>query len=252
MRRKNQAEKFMPQAPSEARPMPRWLAVVGSIVIAAHLVAIGCRALTAQSGPWVMQLGSSMARPPQFAMEIDELTTPSYLRPLRMTHNYHFLSNHPEQLGVSMEVVLKDDKGSVLKTLNFPDEKANFWLRHRQLVLARGLAEDQPVVPPQGESVAAPGKQAPSVEIWDAGEGKMLQIRSVQEHLIPRNRPVFRPNDWARLLARSYARYLCREHGAASAEIIRHTKEPLLSGVLLEESAPNPEELVATFGEMKR
>ena len=54
------------------------------------------------------------------------------------------------------------------------------------------------------------------------------------------------------MLARSYARYLCRMHGAASAEIIRHTKDPILSGVLLEPSAPSPEEFVASFGEVKR
>jgi hypothetical protein len=230
-------------------PVPRWLAVLASLAILAHLLALGAHALNAENGPWVTPVGNSPATGPQFAREIDQAAD-LYLRPLRIGH-YHFASNRPEQTDVYFEAELKDASGRVLKKLRFPDPNANLWLRQRQLLLARGLAEDIPVQPPQGEEVGAPKQGAPTIEIWDFRLGKMLRLQTIPEHLIPRGQPVFRPSEWSRLLARSYARYLCRVHGAASAEIIRHTKEPLLSAVLLIDESPNAEELVATFGEMK-
>ena len=136
--------------------------------------------------------------------------------------------------GVFFEAELKDDTGSVIKTVKFPDDKANFWLRHRQLLLARALFEDLPVQPQRGEAIAPPKQMPPSVEIWEPGQGNVLRLRAVPEHLVPRDRTVFRPAEWSRLLARSYARYLCRMHGAASAEIIRHTKDPILSWSLIQ------------------
>jgi len=233
-------------------PIPRWLVIVASVGIGAHLFAIGGLALAAQSGPWAIEFGSSMAMPPRFAQEINDVSIPYYLRWLRLTHNYHFPSNRPEMPGVFFEAELKDDSGNVIKTVKFPDDKANFWLRHRQLLLARALFEDLQVQPQRGEAIAPPKQMPPSVEIWEPGQGNVLRLRAVPEHLVPRDRTVFRPAEWSRLLARSYARYLCRMHGAASAEIIRHTKDPILSGVLLEPSAPSPEEFVASFGEVKR
>jgi hypothetical protein len=160
------------------------------------------------------------------------------------------VSNQPEQGDVYFEAELKDASGHVLKKLRFPDPSANLWVRQRQLLLAHGLWDDIPVPPPQGEEVGAPKQGAPSAEIWELGPGKVLRLRTIPEHLIPRDHPVSRPSEWSRLLARSYARYLCRVHGAASAEIIRHTKEPLLSAVLLIDES-DTEEMVATFGEMK-
>jgi hypothetical protein len=58
-----------------------------------------------------------------------------------------------------------------------------------------------------------------------------------------------RPSDWALVLARSYGRYLCRTHGAASAEIVRHTREPVSPAVLFGmRPPPNAfDEYVATF-----
>src|SRR5260370_16376315 len=232
-------------------PVPRWLAVLASLAILAHLLAIGARVLHADSGPWVTSMGNSPATGPQFAREIDQVTNFSYLRPLRMGHNYHFQSNQPEQTDVYFEAELKDASGHVLKNLRFPDPSANLWLRQRQLLLARGLMEDIPVQPPQAEEVRAPNQAAPSLEISPFRLGKVLRLQTIPEHLIPRGQTVFRPSEWSLLLARSYARYLCRVHGAASAEIIRHTKEPLLSAVLLIDESRNAEELVATFGEMK-
>ena len=109
-----------------------------------------------------------------------------------------------------------------------------------------------PVQPPPGEAIPPPHQQAPSVEIWEPGPDRVLRLRSVAEHLVPRDRSVLRASEWSKLLARAYGRYLCRVHGAASAQIFRHTKEALLSSVLLVDESPNPEELVAAFEEVKR
>jgi hypothetical protein len=79
-----------------------------------------------------------------------------------------------------------------------------------------------------------------------------LRLKSVPQHLAPRDRSVFRPSEWSLLLARSYARHLCRAHGAASAEIVRHTREAIPPAVLFFDDAPPEafEELVSTFGEV--
>jgi hypothetical protein len=63
------------------------------------------------------------------------------------------------------------------------------------------------------------------VPIWEGQQS--LRLNRVPEHLVPRNRPVYRPTEWSLVLARSYARFLCRTNGAAYAEIIRHSREIL-------------------------
>jgi hypothetical protein len=81
----------------------------------------------------------------------------------------------------------------------------------------------------------------------------VLSVRTVPEHLLPRDRQVFRPSEWSLLLAQSYGRHLCRAHGAASVEIIRRTREAIPPAVL---NLPEPpaelfETLSANFGEFK-
>ena len=75
------------------------------------------------------------------------------------------------------EVHLKDEQGQVLTTLKFPDDNANFWVRHRQNLLARALADDQQVEASGGERVAAPGHKAPSLFIWELGGPRRLRPR---------------------------------------------------------------------------
>ena len=244
----------MVQTRSGARALPPWIVILGSAVVVFHLFAVVVLAVAAPSGPWPTAFGTSMALEPQFAQSISTVTTRQYLRPLKMTHNYHFPSNRPAPPGVFFEVRLKDETGELLKTIRVPDENASFWVRHRQSLLAQALADDQPVQPRAGEVVAAPGKQVQTVDIWDTAENNTLRLRSVPEHLIPRERPVFRPSEWSLVLARSYARYLCRVHGAASAELIRHTREPVMPAVMFLEDPPAGtfDELVSSFGELPR
>src|SRR5205823_3602777 len=146
----------MPQLSFEPAPgIPRWLVFLGSLAIAVHFLAVVCGALAAPSGPWPTMEGSGMATPPQFAFSIDKITRP-YLQLVKMTHNYHFATNRPGLPGASFEVRLKDESGQELAMVRFPDAGANFWVHHRQSLLAQGLADDQPVQPPTGEVIAAP------------------------------------------------------------------------------------------------
>jgi hypothetical protein len=234
--------------------VPRPILLLASAAIAFHLFALIVRALAAPSGPWPSQESSSMVPPPQFAQGISETLTPTYLNYLRLTNDYHFPTNHPAVPDAYFVAKLRFNDSPETKTIRVPDEHANFWVRHRQNLLARALTNDAPVQPPQGESVAAPSQQVRTVQIWEQGDGGVLQVRTTPEHLIPRDRPVFRPGDWPKLLVRSYARYLCRTQGATSADIVRHWRDPISPAVL---TMPDPppqmfEEFAANFGELSR
>ncbi len=234
--------------------LPSWLTVVGSAAIAAHLVAVAAMVLAAPSGPWPSGGGSTMSTPPQFAYSLNELVPAGYLQSLGMANNYHFLRNRPAVPGVSFEIRLRDETGTPLKTVKFPDESANFWVRHRQSLLARGLADDQPVEPPQGEMIPAPNRSAPMVQIWEMAGNQQLQLRRVPQHLVSRDRPVYSPSERSLLLARSYARYLCRGNRATRAEVIRHTQEPIPPAVMFMSGPPPPgasnNDLISNFGEL--
>jgi hypothetical protein len=240
---------------SSPRALPRGIVVLGSVVLLVHLFAVAVLALAAPSGPWPTAFGTSMALEPQFAQSISTVTTRRYLQPLKMTHNYHFVANRPALPGVFFEVRLKDRTGQEIKTVRFPDQNANFWVRHRQGLIAQALADDQPVEARPGEVIPAPNQKVKTVPIWDmTPPDPMLRLRSVPEHLIPRDRPVSRPSEWSLVLARAYVRYLCRAHGAASAELIRHTRDPIMPAVLFtNDPPPNAfEDLIANYGELSR
>lgn len=236
-----------------ARPLPRWFMILASVVVAFHLLAVVVLALGASSGPWSTTFGPTPAMGPQFATVLSQVTTDHYLRYLRMTHNYHFATNRPEWAGVFLEVKLKDGKGNVVRTVKIPDEQGNPLLQHRQLLLAQGLANDQPVQARPGEIIAAPGQKIQDIKIWDNTQGPALVIKTVPEHLIPRDRPVSRPSEWSQLMARSYMRHLLRQYGAESAELSRHSRDPIRPEWIFAEQAPPGSftTLVSNFGEIK-
>ncbi|HTU23549.1 MAG TPA: hypothetical protein VMG10_36270 [Gemmataceae bacterium] len=250
-----------PLSPTATAP-PRWLVRVGSAAILFHLAAITLSVLDMRSGPWP----SGYAEAPAFAHSARALST-LHGRYLRVVHSYDFPSNRPGDLpGVEFEVRLKDVDGKVLQTLHFPDPKANFWVRQRQELLARNLAPDQPLEPPGAELLAPPGQKIPTVSFWtlpdefDRGAGQppagnakvQLLLRTVDYNHVPRNRQLMKPTDWALVLQRSYARYLCRKYGAVSAEVLRHTREPVSPAVLFGNPMPPNalQDLVASFGEV--
>jgi hypothetical protein len=243
-----------PASLNRPEPLPSWLIGLGSAAVAGHLLALLVSVLAAPSGPWPTPYGSDTAVAPMFASGLDSVVRPKYLRPLKMTHNYHFATNRSELPGVYFQVQLKGNSGETLATLRFPEEHANPWVRHRQSLLARALADDQPVQPPAGEVIAAAGQNVRQVQIWDMSSDRSLGLKTVAEHLIPRDRPVSRPSELSLVLARSYARYLCRQYGAASAEITRHSREPLSPVILFQRDVPpgTADELIARFGELPR
>jgi hypothetical protein len=242
-----------PQA-NAARALPRWLVFLGSAAVAFHLFALGVLAVAAPSGPWPGAVGTVMGMEPPFAAPVSALTTRHYLMPLKMSHNYHFATNRPGMPAAAFEVRLKDEQGNVLETLTFPDPHANCWIRHRQALLAQDLADDAPIPPRQGETIPAPGQQVANVTYWDTAEDGGLRLKTAPEHLVPRDRPVFRPSEWSMVLARSYVRHLCREYGAASGELIRRTREPITPDLMFTDEPPAAafDTLVANFGEFTK
>jgi hypothetical protein len=225
---------------------------VASLAILFHLGAVIVHVLAAPSGPWPGPDGPNMAGPPSFTQAVDESVVQGYLKPLKLTHNYHFWGNRPSIPGVFLELRLKDAQGELQTTLRFPDPKANSWVRHLQALFAQGLVPDQPIAPPQGEAIPAPHQQVRTVPIWDIASDQSLRLRRVPEHLIPRNRPVYGPTEWSVVLVHSYARYLCRTHGAASAEVVRHSRESLSPTVLLAGNPPPMAftDLIANYGDL--
>jgi hypothetical protein len=192
-----------------------------------------------------------MADPPSFALSVDQPLVRGYLKPLKLTHNYHFSGNRPIAPGVYLEVNLKDANGE-LRTFRFPDPKTDAWVRHLQALFAQGLVPDQPIAPPQGEAIPAPHQQVRTVPIWDLAGEQSLRLNRVPEHLIPRNRPVYGPTEWSLVLVHSYARYLCRQHGAARAEVIRHSREAIHPTAIGNSPPMAFTDLIANYGDISR
>jgi hypothetical protein len=245
----------MPQPPSDpTSTVPRWLVILGSVAIMVHLLAVTTVVLAAPSGPWVTPEGPALSTPPPFALSLNRVATPAYLQWVKLTHPYRFASNRSDVPAVIFEVNLKDDAGRPMATFKLPDPKANYWVRHRQSQLAGGLAPDQLVQPRPGEVLPAPNQKIETVSIWEGGPDRNLRLREVPEHLVPRDRQVWRPSEWSMLLAESYVRYLCRAHGAASGELVRRTRQPVHPALLFMPEPPPGEfeDLIAHFGEFHR
>jgi hypothetical protein len=229
-----------------------FLLVVGSLAILLHFGAVLVHTLAAPSGPWPTPDGMSMADPPAFTQSLDQTVVRGYLTPLKLTHNFHFAGNHPAPPGVFIEARLKDSKGDLITTLRLPDPQANAWTRHLQALFIQSLVPDQPRPPMQGEAIPAPHQQVKLVSIWEHAPDDSLRLQQVAEHLVPRNREVFSPTEWSMVLVRSYARYLCRKHGAASVEIVRHSRNPFNASWLLTGNPPPMafQDLIASYGDI--
>src|SRR5262249_28153138 len=233
--------------------VPSWLIWLGSLAIVFHLGSVGVNALAAPSGPWPGGDGDQIVRPPLIFLKADQVVA-DYLKPIRLTTNYHLLANRvPGNPGVHLEFRLKDDGGNEIGTVKLPDADANAWVRHRQSLLTTIFGEDQRIAPPQSEIIAAPGREVPKVQYWDMDKGR-LKLKTVSINEVPRDHPVSGPNDFTFLCARSYARYLCQTQGAARVEILRHHQDPIRPFVLTEENIPARQfdEIISTFGEFSK
>jgi len=239
------------------------------VAIIFHLAAIIVVILDVPSGPWVGLERTESGDAPAFAHEASGLAT-IHADYLRLAHSYHddAMTSRPASIeGVEFDVRLKSKDGQLVATLHFPDPEANRWVRYRQELLARGLGFDFPYVHQGGEVIPAPGEPVPLVAIWalpgeDFSGMKApsqpptrvvpVHLERVLQHRVPRTRPVSRPSDLSLVLAQSYARYLCRTHGAASAEIVRHARDPIPPTVLFGQPTPPAvfDDVTANYGEM--
>jgi hypothetical protein len=239
-----------------SRPLPLWLRVGVSLIVVGHLSIIGLNALAAPSGPWTYNIGTSSgvsdAPGPVFAKSISENVSARYLHALRMTHNYHFATNKPNEFAVYFEVHLKNDMGDV-RVLKFPDEKANAWVRHRQEILAQNLVPDM-VRPPRGNKRVAPkGQESPKVEVFVPEAPLVIRLKLVDENDDIFSNPQDQPSPWTKALVQSYLRYLCRENNVPTAELVRYSRRTVLPSDLY---APRPAdifmELKSYFGVYRR
>jgi hypothetical protein len=85
---------------------------------------------------------------------------------------------------------------------------------------------------------------------------RTLRLQKVSELDLAGNRPYMRPSEWSMILARSYIRYLCREHDAVSGELLRRHRNSIQPAVLFTPPqtplSPNPfEEQISSFGEYR-
>jgi hypothetical protein len=226
--------------------------IAASVAIVVHFALVGVRTLANPSGPWPSRDGMEVAPAPRFAEELNQRVAQPYVRLLRLPDGSHPAGRGPARVGVFVEVQLRDGEGKLVTTVRLPDPQANAWVRSRQQLLAQEFVPDMPVTPRPGEAVPAPNQTVRKVAIWEMSSGRALQLQSTPEHLVPRNRPVYAPSEWSQVLARAYGRYLCRAHGAASAEVIRHSREAVPPGAL--ESGESPpdtfEDLIANYGKI--
>jgi len=234
---------------SEARRLPLALKVLGSAFVLGHFLVLGAHVLNQRSGPWPSPFGPSEAEPPQFATAMARPGYDNYLKPLAMTHNYHFATNRVSVPEVKFEIKLFDPTGRVMETLQFPEAAGNPWVRHRFDLLAMNLARDLPVQPNMAERVG--GKDGnPDVEIWGEPDAKGVQrLKTVAQNLIPRD-GAFRPSPWAKAATQSYIRHLCRVYGASSGELIRRSRNAVQPSLLFLQEIPRDQfqEMVVSFG----
>jgi len=238
------------------RPLPLWLKAGASAFALWHLGAIALLAIGAPSGPWMHpKFGYVQADGPRFAAVVNNgLTYPIYLDPLRMSHNYHFETNRLQQPGAYFEVHLKTELGQVT-TLKFPDDKANPWVRHRQGVLAKALAQDLPPMQRGTQKIAPIGQEEEkTVEIWESQPDGTARLVKVSENKA-QDMQAARPAPMSKVLAQSYMKYLCREHKAVSAELIRVTQpQPIPTPLFLPGAIPAEDfnMFKNSFGEYRR
>ena len=100
----------------------------------------------------------------------------------------------------------------------------------------------------------APSKdKTREIEYWEPAEPGTLRLKKEVKHKVPNER--FAPSEWSKVLSQSFMRYLCREHGMQSAELVRYSKEAIMPAILFLPDPPTPEMLPVLksfFGEYRR
>ncbi len=221
-------------------PLPRWVVLVGSLLVVFHLGSVVLNAMSAPSGPWPGRDrdGNPVVEPvppPHLVSMVLEKGPAAYLRAIKQSHTSHFRSNRPGGPEAYLKIELYDKNGISVKSLRFPDPQASAAVQNRQTALVNWLTEDETVRPSMTEKVAAPGAVAPTITVWDWNQLDRTNVLvEMDENDIPRDRPTFRPSSWSLIVLRSLVRYLCRAHGAESADVDRYHRMPVDPQILQE------------------
>ena len=186
-----------PQVNQPVRKLPFALVAVASAVIGFHLFAVGIVVLAAHSGPWTVLFVPmpTPGEPPHFAGVISNVTTRFYLQPLGLANDLHYDSNRTMISSVQFEAHLFDENGSE-KTIEFPDAKANGWVRYRQTQLAQNLGGDFQLAPRRpGETIPSDPKKARKITFFEpvALGSTTMELCETYDFLQPkdmRNRPI--------------------------------------------------------------
>ncbi len=225
-------------------PLPKIYKQLGTAFVLGHFFIIGIWILGATSGPWPSPFfpGGDFQLGPPFAQAINPVTRDAYLGPLRLLNNYHFMSNRVVGDEAYFQIHFKDASGKTQKTLKFPDENANYFIRHRHKILALGLTQDREMSPLGAERIRAVKKQAaktdPAAQLtiyWTLedpkkADNKFKLVRADSDE-VPRGQALSTASDWAYIAAQSYVRHVLRETGEqdkwASVELTRHVRRQL-------------------------
>lgn len=243
-----------PVADTPSSGWPIWLKLIVAPLIAFHLATLVGLVLSSQSGPWVFPFGEDKAHEPFFAAKLYEATY-GYLDLLRLQDDYHF-PTHRANKGTAqrLEVRLKDGSGKEIRTIRLPDPNASPWTRHRQQLLVDIIADYQAISPPEGESIPPPGAKVPMVQYWKSAGPRSMQLKSIEQHLLPRDEELHAPTPYARTAVQSLAQALVKQTGAKTAEIVWHSK-PYVGAVALMKDRPKSnadefQEYSANFGDL--
>lgn len=238
----------MPRENGSTYP-PGWVMVIGSLLIIFHLFCALHTSLFTSSGPWPTPNGNMQALPPQFAISIGRFSVnginllEQYQRLLRIYSSFRFSSIRQETLEISFEGIFRDAAGNVISKKSFPDPEAPSSIRYRQIQLAQQLGNDEPLPPPQGVVIAAPGKTLENVRWWHPDGDNRMVLKSDNPNAVPRNQNFMTPSASQYLIAKSFARFLGRQYEQPKVELVRYWYEPVLPMVLVEDEAPTADVL---------
>jgi hypothetical protein len=155
-----------------------------------------------------------------------------------------------------VEFRLRDAAGEEVGTARLPDPNANFWVRHRQALLAWRLGDDRAVDLPRGEMIAAPNQQVQEREFWAEvpNEPRRQRLAKQSVNQFNLNQFYLRPSEVAVVCTHSYARYLCQAQGAEKVAVLRHHRNPIPPFVLSVDNvqAEAFEEFISDFGEFTK
>ena len=234
---------------------PTWLMVFGSLVIAIHLFLAFIITLSVPSGPWPVQDNVFNADPPRFTMFPSEYVAGPYQKVFKCISPFRFVSLRQEQQQVSMEALIKNKEGTVIRKMTIPDPDAPSSIRYRQKLLAHQLGSDEQMPPQQGVIIAAPGETLPMLRWWQPdGDGRFI-LKQDNANAVPRGQMFMQPTFSQMVIAKSYYRFLAKHNPGERVELVRCWNNPILPMILFENETPSSDILrrqTSSYGELNQ